>query len=266
MAMATMPPIMGVMATTTPIDASRAARAAPWARGDTLLAVLILLVALMLLMLSARQLLTQLSRIPANSSYDRYQALFFDPEQGADYLRDAAARLNRIPPARRGEQEWRRLAAVLLMQPLPDDQPATLEARRAAIVEALMASLVRNPVQPLGWAYLADVRLPPLGECTSGMAALRQSYRVVPVEPDFLAYRLELAVRCPLEWDVPFLQALRTDLLSLYGATASIYARQRAFILWLRDRPQVEALVRRLLREQPDALARLDRDQHRFSR
>lgn len=247
------------MATTT---ATRA-----WTPRDTAQAVAVLFVAICLLILAGSELLTQLSRIPANSYYKQNQSRFLSGEDGPSYLRDTADRLQRIPPNRRGEQEWRRLATTWLLLPPPDqpaDAPDGQQQRLAEIETAVNATLVRAPVQPLGWAYLTSVRLPPAGNCEQAMAALRQSYQVAPVEPDVLAYRLQLASQCPMQWDTAFLNALRTDLLSAYGENL-VYARNRAFILWLTNQPRLKALVKLLLSNQPDALEQLKRELKRFS-
>lgn len=235
------------------------------------------IVIMALFLLSANQLLTQLSRIPANSFYQRHQGQFF-AEHGADYLRDAAASFARIPPTRRGEQEWRRFAGVRLMQrgvsggadaepvvETEDFQSDQADDGVHDIDAALKASLARQPVQPIAWAYLADLRLVGLKDCASAMAALHQSYRVAPMEPDFLAYRIDLAVRCPRHWDVELLRALRAELLYLYTDN-HIYARRPAFIEWVRRNPQVGAFVYGQLHRDSDALKRFETDFQRFSR
>ncbi|WPL11518.1 hypothetical protein [Thiorhodovibrio litoralis] len=238
-------------------------RSAPWASRHHIGAAFIIALALVLLILSAQQLLSQLSRIPANSYYKQHQAQFLSADDGTGYLRNATDRLERIPPARRGDLEWRRLAATLLMLPLPDDNPEARSQRLDATTQAAVASLSRNPVHPLGWVYLTNLRLPPDGDCASGMPVLKQSYRVAPVEPDYVTYRLDLAVRCPMQWDSAFLDALRTDVLTLLRHPH--YGRQTALGAWAAQRPRVQAFISRLLREHPQESERFDRIIRRFS-
>lgn len=235
-----------------------------WTQRDALLAALILFAAVSLLILSGRQLLTELSRITANSYYSRYQPRFLSDAQGPVYVREATKRLQQIPPAQRGQHEWRRLAAVLTMRPVPDAEPEALAQHKEAIANALNQTLARNPIQVLGWSYLANLQLLPPGDCEKAMAALRQSFKISPIEPDFLAYRLELAARCPLEWDKALIDALRRDLLSLYLGRQN-YARNRVFVTWLGDRPKIQTLVRRLLAKNTDTLTLFERDMQRFA-
>ncbi|MEA3641099.1 MAG: hypothetical protein VBE63_14320 [Lamprobacter sp.] len=239
-------------------------RAEGWTSRDSLLTALVIVASIGLLLLNGQQLLAELNRIPVNSYYTRYQSQFLSDDHGPAFVEEAAERLFRVPPAHRGSHEWRRLAAILTMRPLPDETPATLAQHKAAIIEALSQTLARNPVQALGWSYLANIQMPPSGDCQNAMAALRQSFTVAPVEPDFVAYRLELAARCPLAWDQPMLDALRRDLKSLY-VERQIYARNRAFMAWLANRPEINALARRLLNKDQALLGRFDRDLKRFS-
>ena len=261
------------MAPTIPIEVPAprgTARTAPWGLRDSLLAATLIFLGLALLILAGTQLVSQLSRIPANSYYSQHQARFLDSENGVSYLQEAGNRLKRIPPQRRGEEEWRRLAATELLQPTDDETDETDEGlqrqRQASINTAVTATLTQAPVQPLGWAYLADLRLPPSGDCREAMAALRQSYRVAPIEPDLVPYRLELAVRCPRQWSPALLNAMRADLHAFYAPQNNSYGRDRAFITWLKDQPQVQALVQRLLRDQPEGLNQFERALKRFSR
>jgi hypothetical protein len=154
----------------------------------------------------------------------------------------------------------------LTITPLPDDALEISLEFNQKIINALSYTLVRNPVQALGWNHLANVRIPPRGDCENAMAALRQSFNVAAIEPDLLPYRLELAARCPLAWDAELLDALRTDLLSLYSGPQRKYLQSRAFVTWLAERPQIEPLVRRLLSQAPEQLAQLERDLKRFNR
>jgi cytochrome c-type biogenesis protein CcmH/NrfG len=228
------------------------------------MAAMVMLVAVSLLLLAGRQLIAELSRIPANSYYNRHQSQFLSDENGSTYSQEATDRLQRVPHQHRGWLEWRRLATAATISPLANDALATRIQYRNQIANALTQTLARNPVQALGWNHLANVRMPPQGDCENAMAALNQSFTVVPVEPDFLPYRLELAARCPLSWDGRLFDALRTDLLSLYLGQRK-YAQSRAFAIWLAERPQIALLVRRLLSTLPEPLSRLERDLKRFS-
>lgn len=239
--------------------------ASAWTQRDALTAILVVTAAMTLLFLAGRQLIAELSRIPANSYYNRYQSRFLAEPNGAAYVTHAAERLRRIPPEHRGESEWRRLATALTMARTPGNAPKTSTEQQDAVTNALKHSIARNPVQVLGWSYLANSRMPPGGDCQNAMAALQQSYKVAPVEQDFIAYRLELAARCPLTWDNALLDALRNDLLALYRAPEN-YARTRAFSRWMGGRPHIQALARRLLLTYPETSARFERDIQRFSR
>lgn len=235
-----------------------------WRQQDTLVAAMVLLAAVSLLLLAGRQLIAELSRIPANSYYNRHQSLFLSDENGPTYAQEASKRLQRVPPQHRGWLEWRRLATALTISPLVQDALVTSVQRRDEIIGALTHTLARNPFQALGWNHLANTRMPPNGNCETAMAALYQSFNVAPVEPELLPYRLELAARCPLNWDGPLFNALRTDLLSLYLGKRK-YAQSRAFAIWLAERSQIAALVRRLLSNHPEPLSRLERDLSRFT-
>lgn len=244
----------------TPIDPERidtpapgrAASATSWTGRDSLVAALALITAIALLLLAGNQLLNQLSRIPANSYYEKRQSQFRAPEHGQGYLREAIQRLKQIPPERRGAQEWRRLAAAWLLRRVPLDDPAQRAQRDRAIRQAITASLRQEPVQAPGWAYLADLQQIPPGDCSAAMATLTQSFRVAPVEPTLAAYRLALAVRCPMQWTPELLSALRTNLLIPY-------ADNRAISAWAAERPPVQVIIRRLLQPYPQALARFER-------
>ena len=236
-----------------------------WARRDTGSAALIIAAASALLILSGSRLVAELNRIPTNSYYNRHQPEFLSPDNGPRYAQEAANRLNQVPHVYRNAQSWQRLATALTALPLPDHIPNTVAVRKEAIAQALTETLRRNPVQALSWSYLAHLEMPPHGNCGKAMAALRQSFHVVPVEPDFLAYRLQLAARCPLHWDTPLLAALRRNIVALYSGRPR-YARNRAFVTWLSDRPQLLALARRLLAQQEEVYSRLERDLSRFVR
>jgi hypothetical protein len=248
------------MAPTTAIDPQRieapapngAASADAWTGHDSVLAALVLIVAVALLLLAGNQLLTQLTRIPANSYYELRQTHFRSPEHGQDYLREAIQRLQQIPPARRGAQEWRRLAAAWLLRRVPPDELEQRAQHDRAIRQAVTASLLQEPVQAQAWAYLADLQQTPPADCAAAMAALTQSFRVAPVEPTLATYRLALATRCPLQWTPELLSALRTNLLIPY-------ADDRAIGAWAAERPRVQVMIRRLLQPHPQALARFER-------
>lgn len=248
------------MAPTTAIDPEPIEAPAPghaastdsWTGRDSLIAALALITAVALLLLAGNQLLTQLTRIPANSYYELRQSQFRSPEHGQGYLREALSRLQRIPPERRGAQEWRRLAAAWLLRRVPPDDLEQRAQRDRAIRQAVTASLIQEPVQAQSWAYLADLQQTPPADCAAAMAALTQSFRVAPVEPTLAAYRLALAARCPMQWTPELLTALRTNLLVPY-------ADDRAISAWAAERPRVQRVIRRLLQPHPQALARFER-------
>lgn len=228
-----------------------------WKPGDSVRAILVAAIALALLLLAGNQLLSQLSRIPANSHFKQQQARFSDDEQAQAALCDSTERYARIPPQRRGEQEWRRLASTELLLRQYTHDPQTREQQHAAIQSALTASLARAPVQPLAWAYLANLRLPPAGDCAQAMAALQQSYRVAPIEPNLLTYRLELATHCPRHWNTTLLKRLRTDVQSVYLGPPK-HGIPQAIITWVSNQHRRATLIRQLLRDQPQALAQFE--------
>ncbi|WP_462322684.1 hypothetical protein [Halochromatium sp.] len=148
----------------------------------------------------------------------------FEPTQaGREHRALFSDELQALLDERRGDEDWRRRAATELLQPTDDadaDADESFEQQRQATINtAVTATRTKAPVQPLGWAYLADLRLPPSGDCREAMAALRQSYRVAPIEPDLIVYRLELAVRCPRQWSPALLNAMRADLQRLLRTT-----------------------------------------------
>jgi hypothetical protein len=242
--------------------ASSISAPARWLARDSLLAATVATLALALLILSGQQLLIQLSRIPANSVYRTHEARFTGSENSADYVRDTVARFQQMPPARRGALEWRRLATLQMLLPLPEDQPDSIATRQQQVFTALGQSLILDPAHPLSWAMLSALQAPPLGECASSLATLRQSYRVAPIDPDYLPYRLQIAIRCSADWDAPFTQTLRADLLTFYRYGRA--ARRKEVITLVQADPIAQDLIRQLLTHQPDARKRFEADIKRF--
>ena len=181
---------------------------------------MVLVAAIVLIWVCAMGLVQSQRRIPAGSYFDTHQAQFEPTANDSPSLDKALGYYRQMQRDARGAEEWRRLAALLLMtksrHPEPDEN--RLSPTEQEVRTALVASLAREPSHPLTWAYLADSELRFAGDMHKAAQELEQSYRVAPLEPDFFFYRLGIALRCKPQWNLAIVRYLRREMESLFPA------------------------------------------------
>ena len=222
-------------------------------------AIFIGVAAILLCLVGIQGVMRELTIIPPNQFYDTYdERLQSDANQGLS-LEKAVSLYDGLPPSALGPNELRRMAALGLMNrkrnPRIDASHAPLSTER--IKALLFASLEKEPVHPLSWAYLADAALTQERDPQRGYEYLLQSYRVAPVEPDFVRYRMGLALACQDMWDVDFFEMLRRDVRSLFSNTGW-NRNTSAFVRSIKASPRLTAFVGTLLMADGNARERYE--------
>lgn len=256
-----MPPTTGVTGTDAPhgsLGRRLGHPASPRASRGAALAGIALLLAAFLAWDSGTGLTRELERLPTNRFFERHESRLFAADDAGRTLAKVIALYTGMAPWTRGPLESRRLAWLLLLDRKRTPESArTVEADQgAAIMPLLVASLEREPVYPLTWAYAAESALtamPP--DPRQAYRDMLQSYRVAPVEPDFLPYRFRLMLRCWQQWDSQAVGLLRRDVVSLFPESGW-HANTRAFVRDVRSNPRLQAFVTQLLSQDPQAAQR----------
>lgn len=163
-----------------------------------------------------------------------------------------------VPPAARQADDLRRQAAVMLMAAKVAAAGGDADAVRRKADAAMRLARVavrRDPVHPLAWAYLADAMRLRGTDTGQAFRSLETSYVMAPVDPDFLAYRMKLAIAMTEHWTVTFLRMLRRDLTALLNLGLWHPAARKFRTEAARD-PDLVRLVEILVRRDPDLQTR----------
>lgn len=190
-----------------------------------------------------------LGRIPANRYFKTHEEQFQSNTDNGATLRTARQHYRNISRSSLGPEDWRKIAALLLMfeKPTASAKGNNSSPTEHEIRTALVSSLEREPAHPLTWAYLADTDLRFGNNAKKALQKLEQSYRVAPLEPDFFFYRLGIALNCKQQWDIAILGHLRREIGSLFTEQGNSRNRDR-FIELALSNVELRLLTRTLLR------------------
>ena len=245
------------MVITTPISVLRERALdsfTPLAEGGRRSLLLALSLALFLLWDAGGALVRELARVPPNRFFELHEAEFRSPADAGRTLAKATALYDGMAQSARGPLELRRLAWLRLIarERQADAGPGQGAVGPDDLADLLRASLRREPVHPLSWAYeAAAVSADPAAACRF----LGQSYRVAPVEPDFFLYRFALALQCHASWDVSLFRAVTREIRALFPESGSNPAT-RAFVRAVESDPRLVSFVTRVLAADQGALQR----------
>jgi len=244
-----------------PTEAIRGSGRRQWTAADTLAGLGVVLIAAILLRSAGGDLFADLQRIPPNRFFDAQEERLQSPEDEGRSLMKGIELYRRATNEMLGPQEQRQLGLLLLLEgkrTTEDMEPAEREASANAAIAALTTSLHRDPVQPLTWTYLADIALTYEDSSKDALRALKESYRIAPVDPNLVLYRFELAVRLTGHWDAELLRLIRPDIIALFPEQGW-YPKRNAFIKRIRANPELKPLVTAILRPAPGALKRFQK-------